>query len=251
MRARILVIDDDCDWRTLLGVTLRQESFEVIEAATGAEALALIPSAHFDLMILDVQLPDRDGYEVCAEVRKGSGYTPIIMISGIKKKLVDREFGLGLGADHYFQKPVKPREVMAQVKALLRMASALKKNEAAAGLFQPLPESDGDVQACTLRLDFVKGEFKRGNHALALTALEIKLLARLNQNAGELITAKELLQAGWKDRLPVGQARDRLKSVIKRLRRKIEPNPKCPKYLLTARGEGYYLCLDPKPDRAD
>lgn len=250
MNARILVTDDDADWRNLLSGELCKAGFEVSQATTGAEALACLQAAHFDLIILDVQLPDCDGYEVCKEVRQRECYVPVIMISGIKRKLAHRALGLDKGADHYFHRPVRTREVVAQVRALLRMASALKKDETAAGPSLPPPKADPEIQFDALDLDFVKGEFKRGDHSLTLTALEIKLLACLNQPAGHVLTANELLKKVWRDRLPSGkEAESRLKNAINRLRRKIEPDPKHPKYLLTARGGGYYLCLKPKPDR--
>src|SRR5690349_1658974 len=129
MSARILVIDDDLDWLNLLSGELQKEGFEVTKASMGTQALACIQTAHFDLMILDVQLPDCEGYEICSEVRKRDEYMPIIMISGIKKELVDREVGLRIGADYYFQKPASTREIVAQVRALLRMTSALDKNK--------------------------------------------------------------------------------------------------------------------------
>lgn len=247
MSVRILVVDDDADWRNLLSGELCQAGFEVTRAATGAKALACIQAAHFDLIILDVQLPDGDGYQICSEIRKCECYVPIIMISGVKKEDVDHEFGLDSGADHYFKKPVSVRVVAAQVRAMLNMASALK-NEEAAGLSQPSQGSNMEVQWAPLQLDFVKGEFKRGDQRLALTALEIKLLACLSRNPGQLVTAVKLLQAGWREQSPDEKALDSLKSAIKRLRQKIEPDSKHPRYLVTVRGVGYYLCLDPKPD---
>lgn len=240
--ARILIIDDDADWQALLGNTLRREGFDVTWAATGSAALACLQSAHFDLVILDVRLPDCKGDDLCLEIRK-QNYVPIIMVSGFEQEAVDREVRLRTVADYFFQKPVTHREIVAQVWALLRMTSALKGKEADANSM-PRP----GIPLGILQLDFVKGEFKRGDHLLALTSLEIKLLVCLNRNAGRLVTLEELIRAGWKDRLTAGEARDRLKSAIKRLRRKIEPEPKHPRYLITIRGDGYYLCLNPKLD---
>jgi DNA-binding response OmpR family regulator len=237
---RILVGDDDLDWRTLLRGVLGQAGVVVTPAATGAAALTCLQKVHFDLIILDVQLPDCDGYAVCAEVRQREGYVPIIMISGVKKEDVDQELGLNTGANHYFKKPVSARVVVAQVRAMLNMASALKKDEPAAKLLSPGAPLE------VLQLDFVNGEFKRGDHALALTSLEIKLLLCLNRKAGQLVTVDDLIRAGWKDRVTAGEARGRLKSAIKRLRRKIELDSKHPRYLITVRGDGYYLCLEPK-----
>src|SRR5436190_16426846 len=145
----------------LLSGELCQAGFGVTPAATGAQALTCLQAVHFDLNILDVQLPDRDGYAVCAEVRQRECCVPIIMISGVKQEDVDQELGLETGAIHYFKKPVSVRVIVAQVRALLRMTSALKGNEADANR-----TSRPEIHLSVLQLDFANGEFKRGDHGL-------------------------------------------------------------------------------------
>jgi two-component system alkaline phosphatase synthesis response regulator PhoP len=238
MNARILVVDDDLDWRNLLSGELCQAGFKVTQASTGAEALACCQVAHFDLMILDVQLPDCDGKEVCFTVRQQKDYVPIIMISGVNKEDIDQESGLDIGANHYFKKPVSTRVVVAQVRALLKMTSALKNQESNDWL-----EIDD-----YLRIHLKRHLIIKGGERVELTPQEFKLLVCLSQNMGEVVTADDLARTVWEDRLAVGKAPERLKGVIKRLRRKIEPDPRHPRYLLTARGDGYYLCLDSKSD---
>jgi len=229
MSARILVIDDDADWRTLLGGALQQEDFQVTEASTGSEALALIHSACFDLVILDVQLPDCEGYEVCLEIRKQNYYVPIIMISGFKKELIDREVGLRVGADYFFQKPTTPREIVAQVRALLRMASAMKKNEADDWL-----EVDP-----YLRLHLKRRLVTAGSKMVELTAQEFDLLAYLVQRAGEPCKRDDLIDGIWGAGSAQGVSDGALNTTIARLREKIEPDPSNPRYILTVHRRGY------------
>jgi len=244
MGALILVVDDDADWRNLLSRELCQAGFEVTQAATGAEALARIQAVRLDLLILDVHLPGRNGYEVCEAVRRGKDYPPIIMISGIKMELEDREAGLRVGANCYFKKPVSAREVVAQVRSLLGMASALKNAESQEKGSDAWLEI-GDY----LRIHLKRRLVMTGGRKIKLTSQEFRLLAHLSQHIGQVVSANELLQKVWQDRSSIGRVEDsRLKSAIRRLRSKIEPDPEHPRYLMTVRGEGYYLCLHPKSD---
>jgi len=229
MSARILVIDDDFDWRTLLGGTLKQEGFEVSEAAMGSQALTLIQAAHFDLVILDVQLPDGEGYEVCLEIRKRDCYIPIIMISGFKKEAVDRELGLRMGADHYFQKPVSTREITAQVRALLRMASAMKKNA-----------SDDWLEVDPyLRLHIKHRQVTAAGKVIDLAPQEFDLLVYLVQHAGEPCARDDLIESVWGGASAQGVSDEALNTTIARLRAKIEPDPGTPRYILTVQRRGY------------
>jgi two-component system, OmpR family, alkaline phosphatase synthesis response regulator PhoP len=246
MGALILVVDDDADWRKLLSGELCKAGFKVSQAATGAQALTCIRAAHFDLIILDVQLPDGDGYDVCAEVRQCGYYIPIIMISGVKRKLSHRALGLDKGADHYFHRPVRTREVVAQVKAMLRMTSALKN--------KPSKENENESSEWLKIDDDLRIHLKRRwvmvkNKKVELTPQEFNLLDYLRRNADRVVSANELLQKVWGDHSAADKGDDsRLKSAILRLRQKIEPDPKQPRYLITERGGGYYFCPTPKSD---
>lgn len=231
MSVRILVIDDDVEWRNLLSGELQKEGFEVTKACTGAQALACLQAAHFNLMILDVQLPDREGYEICLEVRKREAYVPIIMISGIKKELVDREVGLRIGADYYFQKPVSTREIVAQIRALLRMTTALKKNENE-------PEEWLEVDP-GLRVHIKRRLVTADCKLVDLTPQEFDLLVYLLQHAGESCTRDDLIVGIWGAASAKGVSDEALNTTIARLRAKIEPDPSNPRYILTVHRRGY------------
>jgi DNA-binding response OmpR family regulator len=118
MEPKILVVDDNTAWRATLADALAQARFDVISAASGAAALEALARGPIELVVLDVQLPGTDGYEICRRVRQQLKYIPIVMVSGVRRSLDDRAHGLDVGADRYFEKPVDTRELIAQVQAL-------------------------------------------------------------------------------------------------------------------------------------
>jgi len=230
MAAHILIVDDDDALRTSLSDTLRLEGFEITAAATGEQALSWIQTTPFDLFILDVQLPDREGYDLCLEIRKKRDYVPIIMISGVKRELMDREVGLRLGADRYFEKPAEPREILAQVRALLRMKSALRGSE----------EVDGWLEIDTdLRINFSRRLVSLHDKLVEVSPQEFKLLAYLVRNAGLPCTRNDLMDNVW-GAYTIEEVSDAaINTMIARLRQKIEPDPRNPRYILTIHRWGY------------
>jgi DNA-binding response OmpR family regulator len=242
MSTCILIIDDDPEWRGLLSVALHKAGYEVTLASTGTEALAHIQTTNFDLIILDVHLPDCDGKDLCSTVRQQQTNVPVIMISGIKKEDMDHEFALNSGADCYLKKPVSVRVVAAQVHALLRRIGVTEKNKAE-------KHEGGWLEVDNyLRIHLGRRLVMAGGHKVNLTPQEFKLLACLSRRPGQVIPAHQLRQAVWQDSSAADQSEDyRLKNTIKRLRQKIEPDPKRPRYVFTLRGEGYYLDFKPKP----
>lgn len=230
MNAHILVVDDDDAWRASLSDTLKLEGFIVTGAATGTQALSVLPTASFDLFILDVQLPDRDGYDICLEIRKRRDYAPIIMISGIKKELMDREIGLRLGADRYFEKPTEPREIVAQVRALLRMKSALRGSE----------EIDSWLEIDQqLRVNFSRRLVSFNGKLVEVSPQEFKLLAYLIRHAGLPCTRNDLMDNVWGAYTTEEVSDAAVNTMIARLRQKIEPDPRNPRYILTVHRWGY------------
>jgi two-component system response regulator RegX3 len=230
MTARILIVDDDDAWRLSLTDALRREGFEVAGAATGPDALREMAMRPVDLLILDVQLPRRDGYDVCREVRAQPRYVPILMISGVKKEVADREFGLQIGADRYFEKPAEPREIIAQVRALLRMATALR--------------SDGHWQGQMIVDDHLQIDFERNvviadGQVAVLSPQEFALLGFLVRRAGAPCTRDDLIENVWGVIGKEGVSDAAINTMIARLRQKLEPDPHRPIYILTVHKWGY------------
>ena len=230
MNAHILIVDDDDAWRTSLSGSLKLEGFEVATAATGDQATTQIQATPFDLCILDVQLPDGEGYDLCLEIRKRRDYVPIIMISGVKRELMDREVGLRLGADRYFEKPAEPREIVAQVRALLRMKNALRVSE----------EIDGwlDIDS-DLRINFSRRLVAHKGELVEVSPQEFKLLAYLVRNAGLPCTRNDLMDNVWGAFTTEEVSDAAINTMVARLRQKIEPDPRNPCYILTVHRWGY------------
>jgi DNA-binding response OmpR family regulator len=224
---KILIVDDDLELLGLIGFALRQASYLPISAANGAEALALFEREQPDLVILDVNLPDMSGFEVCRRIRI-EARTPIMMLS-VRSGEEDQVQGLDGGADDYLAKPFSPRTLLARVRALLRRAEveqpAAKRSSAATG---------------HLALDIERQSVSiRGGVPIRLTSLEFRLLQYLVANGGHTITAERLTTHVWGYR-GVGD-KQLLKQLVHRLRQKIEHSPAEPRYLITVAGVGYLL----------
>ncbi|NLG27645.1 MAG: response regulator transcription factor [Chloroflexi bacterium] len=222
---RILVVDDDRNNVKMLGFLLGEEGYEVVTADNGVAALKLVDSAHPDLVILDVMMPQMDGLETCRRIRQTMD-VPILMLSA-KGEVTDKVSGLELGADDYMPKPFEPSELLARVKAILRRSeiSIYEDPEAA-------------VAVSGLRLDPVGNRvFEGAGRAIELTPIEFRLLHCLMRNAGRTLTHDFLLQHAW------GYEYDgysnQIAVYIRRLRGKIEPDPTNPRFIKTVRGTGY------------
>lgn len=228
----ILIIEDDPNTAALVVLYLEREGFRALSAADGPSGLALARREHPSLVILDLMLPDMDGWEVCRRLRKTSE-VPIIMLTA-RGEEIDRVAGLTLGADDYVVKPFSPRELMARVKAILRRA---------VGPPQGVPQS---LVHAGVVLDLEKRRLQVGGKDVGLTPHEYALLEALMANPGRTFTRDELLAKLY----PRGEAVvvDRVVDVhINKLRQKIEPEPGKPRYILTARGVGYRFA-DPRED---
>lgn len=220
----ILVIEDDPNTAALVVLYLEREGFRALSAGDGPAGLALARREAPSLVILDLMLPEMDGWEVCRRLRKTSE-VPVLMLTA-RGEEVDRVAGLTLGADDYVVKPFSPRELTARVKAILRRA---------AGPVERPPETlaHGEVM-----LDLQKRRLKVGGQEVSLTPHEYALLEALMAAPGRTFTRDELLERLY----PRGEAVvvDRVVDVhINKLRQKIEPQPGRPRYILTARGLGY------------
>jgi two-component system alkaline phosphatase synthesis response regulator PhoP len=221
---RILLVEDEPSLVLTLVDRLVSERYEVETAGDGDEAVERAMAGSFDLILLDVMLPGRDGFEVCRELRQRGLQIPVLMLTA-RGQVVDRVVGLKLGADDYVTKPFEMIELLARIEALLRRATAAASSSA--GTF-----ASGDV-----RVDFRRGEVFRDGEPVALSALEFKLLTFFIQNRGALLSRDELLDKVWGyDAMPATRTVD---VHIASLRQKLERNPSRPELILTVHGRGY------------
>jgi DNA-binding response OmpR family regulator len=221
---RILVVDDEERMVRFIRLNLEHDGFRVTDAFKGSEALNKLRSALPDLILLDVMLPDLDGFEVLRMIREVST-VPVIMLTA-KGEEDDRVRGLELGADDYVTKPFSPRELVSRVRAVLR------RNDTASGSTHGLIEVDD-----RLKLDFDRHEVWVEGKLINLRPTEYRLLYHLVQNAGWVISHDQLLANVWGY-----EYRDEphyVRLYINYLRKKIEKDPSNPKYILTERGIGY------------
>jgi DNA-binding response OmpR family regulator len=220
----ILIVDDEEKIRDVVASYLKREGYQVLEAATGAEALVRLTEEKVDLVILDLMLPDVPGEEVCRLIRARSP-VPVLMLTA-KVGEEDRIRGLSLGADDYVIKPFSPRELVARVKAVLRRSSGDEL------LADQVVFRDG-----RLLIDARRREVYRDGRLVPLTPHEYKLLLVLARHPNRPFTREELVEkiSGFDY---AGDVRT-IDQHIKNLRQKIEPNPKNPDYILTVYGVGY------------
>jgi two-component system KDP operon response regulator KdpE len=223
---RILVVDDDPQIRRVLKVTLSGQGFEVDDAKNGDAALEKIREARFDLVLLDINMPGMSGLEVCRAIRSGSEIA-IIMLTVRDDEAVTVE-ALDAGADDYVTKPFKPAELSARIRAALRRAP---------GGQGPA----GRLVLGTTSIDFDTREVTSGGQRLRLTPKEFDLLRYLVSHANKVASHRQLLQAVWGP--DYGDQVDYLRVVVNQLRKKIEPRPSSPVYLLTEPWVGYRLHL--------
>ncbi len=236
MAQRILVVDDDKEIVRLVRAYLEQAGFIVLTAFDGETALHTIRREHPDLVVLDLMLPDRDGWDITRVVRSDPKLAalPIIMLTA-RVEDTDKIIGLELGADDYIAKPFNPREVVARVRSVLRRA-------------QPTPITDKTrvLQVGELILDLGRHEVMMAGIPVEVTPTEFKLLQILIESPGYAFTRSELIEQGLGYEYE-GMERT-LDSHIKNLRRKIEPDPKHPTYIQTVYGVGYRLSPPPTQD---
>jgi DNA-binding response OmpR family regulator len=232
MDATLLIVDDEDRLRSSLQEYFDREGFRVITATDGREALHLLDSVPPDLIILDVQLPHTDGLEVCRAVRQRVGHaTGIIMISGIKRELVDRVVGLEVGADVYMTKPFETRELLAQARALLRRIHAQRARGDEAGWI---------VVDADLRIHFDRREVEAGGQPVHLTRLEFDLLQKLAGAPGVPFARADLIDAVWGyDEAAWDISDAAVNTCVAKLRAKIEPDPSNPRYIHSVHGIGY------------
>lgn len=226
---KILIIEDEQSILKLLTYNLEQEGYEVESSMDGQEGLELALENTYDMILLDLMLPNKDGMEICRELRQEKVEVPIIMLTA-KDSEIDKILGLEIGADDYITKPFSPREVIARMKAIFRRYKVPVEEEA---------DKDevlivGDIEIFPEKYEvLVRGEL------IELTPKEFELLLYLARRTGRILSREQLLNAIWNYDF---SGETRIVDVhISHLREKIEKDTKKPEYIITARGFGYKL----------
>jgi DNA-binding response OmpR family regulator len=224
MKPRILIVEDEPAIAFGLEVDLTEEGYDTTLATDGEQAGKLGRDGRFDLILLDVMLPKKDGFEVCREIRRAGVRTPILMLTA-KSQDVEKVVGLDLGADDYVTKPFSPMELRARIRALLRRGSV---PVAATGEVDRF----GDVE-----LDHARGEVRRAGVPVEMTPTEFKLLGVFVKNRGRVLSRDRLIDLAWG---PGAFVTERVvDNYIVSLRRKLEADPAAPRFFVNVRGQGY------------
>ncbi|MEN8131664.1 MAG: response regulator transcription factor [Pseudomonadota bacterium] len=229
MTRKVLIIEDDPDIARIVQLHLRDIHCEVDIAVDGSRGLRAFDSGSYDLVVLDLMLPEIDGLAVCRQLRAKPGYPPILMLTARSSEF-DRVLGLELGADDYLTKPFSIAELKARVKALFRRVEAMSERQA--------QTTEQNSLVCgELVINIWKRRIFLGKKSVDLTAKEFDLLVHFARNPGRVYARAQLLDSVW------GYGHDgyehTVNSHINRLRAKIEKNPTQPQYILTVWGVGY------------
>jgi two-component system alkaline phosphatase synthesis response regulator PhoP len=224
MSSRILLIEDEPGLVLTLSDLLSAEGYEVDTAADGPSGLYKALGSHYDVIVLDVMLPGRSGFDVCKELRKQRIDAAILMLTA-RTQVTDRVAGLKLGADDYVTKPFDPSELVARVEALLRRIQTEK------------PVSVPHFQFGKIRIDFATGEVIRNGLPVSLAGKELQLLRYLIDHRDRVLSREELLKNVWDYQTSVSSRT--IDVHVAWLRQKLEDNPQLPKHFHTIRGVGY------------
>jgi two-component system alkaline phosphatase synthesis response regulator PhoP len=224
MYERILIVEDEPGLRLTLGDRLRREGYLVETAEDGDEGLRRATAEPFHLLVLDVMLPGRSGFDVCRELRQAKILTPVLMLTA-RGQTIDKVTGLKLGADDYLTKPFDMNELLARVEALLRRAA------------QPLHRATPSYRFGGIEVDFQRTEVRRNGTPLAMTAKELQLLRFFIEHRGETLSRERLLNEVWG--YEVTPSTRTVDVHVAWLRQKLEDNPKNPRFIVTIHGLGY------------
>jgi two-component system alkaline phosphatase synthesis response regulator PhoP len=222
---KILLVEDEEGLILTLTDRLESEGFEVVSAADGKLGLELATAEKFDLILLDVMLPKKNGYDVARDLRQKGIQTPILMLTA-KGETIDKVLGLKLGADDYLTKPFEVMELLARIEALLRRSPQTAE-----------PGPNGLFRFGEIGVDFKRAEVTRSEQPLELSAMEFRLLQFFIENRGTVHSRDDLLDAVWGyDSMPTTRTVD---VHVAWLRQKLEENPRHPQYIQTVHGMGY------------
>ena len=225
----ILVVDDEKEIADLVALYLQNEGFRVCKAYDAAGALDFAANEPLDLAVLDVMLPDLDGFQLCQKIREAHSF-PIIMLTA-KGEGMDKITGLSLGADDYMTKPFQPLELVARVKAQLRRYKQYNPGA---------EQSEGTLVVSGLALDRKAHTCTLNDHPLSLTPTEFSILQTLCEHRGEVVSSEELFHRIWKDEYYT-KSNNTITSHIRHLREKMGDSYEDPKYIKTVWGYGYKI----------
>jgi two-component system alkaline phosphatase synthesis response regulator PhoP len=226
MLRKILIIEDDPGIQMSLQDEFESEGYQVFVANDGVKGLTMTKEKKPDLIILDIMLPELDGYEVCKRLRKEGNNTPIIMLT-VKDKEIDKVLGLEFGADDYVTKPFSLRELLARVKSIFRR-------------IEDHPTEIHSFCIGETEFDFKKYEARKRGQKIEYTPLEFQMLRLLVRQKGEVLTRDNFLDHIWGEDNLVVSSRT-IDSHIANIRKKIEEDPSNPKFITSIRGVGYKL----------
>lgn len=227
---RIFLVDDEKEIADLIELYLKNEGFDVIKCMDGKSALEKIRTQAFDLAILDVMLPDVDGFTLCSEIRKKHKF-PVIMLTA-RTSDSDKISGLTLGADDYVTKPFNPLELVARVKAQIRRFYQ----------YNTADESGDIIELSGLEVDTSKHICRLYGEVLDLTPIEFRIISVLCKNAGNVVSTQELFEAVWGEKYL--DSSNTVMVHIRRIREKMHEKPKNPKFIKTVWGVGYKIEKD-------
>ena len=223
-QSRVLLVEDEPSLVLTLSDRLNSEGYRVETASDGETGLERATIGSFDLVILDVMLPRKNGFDVCRDIRQRGLQMPILMLTA-KGQIIDKVLGLKLGADDYLTKPFDMMELMARVESLLRRART------------PIAPAAGSYAFGSVEVDFRRAEVMREGRAVELSALEFKLLSHFVEHRGEVLSRDHLLDKVWGyEATPFTRTVD---VHVAALRQKVEPRPGKPQFILTVHGQGY------------
>lgn len=230
----VLIVEDEKNIVDILRFNLQKEGYATLEAFDGVTGLRLALDENPDLILLDLMLPEMNGFEVCKLLRDKGRSTPVLIITA-REEEKDKILGLDLGADDYITKPFSIRELMARVKANIRRVAMVSQTQS-----EPKGET---LHFGRLVIDRDQSLVKKDGDDLELTPREFELLSYLAAHAGKVFSRQELMERVWNYEGYVGDVRG-VDVAIRRLREKVEDDPAQPKYIITRRGAGYFFQKD-------
>ena len=233
MGKTILIVEDEKNIVDILNYNLTKEGYTALEAYDGEAGLQLALEQDPDLILLDLMLPKKNGFDVCRAIRAAGRSTPVIMLTA-REEETDKVLGLELGADDYITKPFSMRELLARVKANIRRGDML----AAAAAQAPAPQAGSRIEAGRIAIDSDLMMATKDGRGLELTQREYELLKFLASHPGKVFSREALMEHVWNYEGYVGDVRA-VDVAVRRLREKIEDDPAAPQFIVTRRGLGY------------